>query len=58
MLTGGQTGIAGHIVVGDNVQVAAKSGVFKSLSNGEKVMGNPAIKMLKFIKIYKKIYGK
>ncbi len=58
VLTGGQTGIAGHIVVGDNVQVAAKSGVFKSLSNGEKVMGNPAIKMLKFIKIYKKIYGK
>ncbi len=58
VLTGGQAGIAGHITIGDNVQVAAKSGVFNDLSIGESVMGNPAINKYKFLKNYKKIYGK
>ena len=58
VLTGGQTGIAGHIKIGNNVQIAAKSGVFQSLEDGVSVMGNPAINKYKFIKTYKKNYGK
>ena len=58
VLTGGQVGIAGHIKIGNNVHIAAKSGVFQSIDDGETVMGNPAINKYKFIKNYKKIYGK
>ena len=58
VLTGGQAGIAGHITVGNNVHIAAKSGVFNSIDDGETVMGNPAVNKYKFIKNYKKIYGK
>ena len=58
VLTGGQAGIAGHIKIGNNVHIAAKSGVFQSIGDGETVMGNPAINKYKFIKNYKKIYGK
>ena len=53
--TGGQTGIAGHITIGNNVKIAAKSGVFYSLGDGDSVMGNPAIQKYKFIKTYKKL---
>ena len=58
VLTGGQVGIAGHITIGSNVQIAAKSGVFYNLRDGEVVMGNPAINKYKFVKTYKRIYGK
>ena len=58
VLTGGQAGIAGHIKIGNNVHIAAKSGVFQSVDNGEQVMGNPAINKFKFIKNYKRLYGK
>ena len=58
VLTGGQAGIAGHIKIGNNVHIAAKSGVFQSIGDGEMIMGNPAINKYKFIKNYKKIYGK
>ena len=58
VLTGGQAGIAGHIKIGNNVHIAAKSGVFQSIDDGESVMGNPAVNKYKFIKNYKKIYGK
>ena len=58
VLTGGQAGIAGHIKIGNNVHIAAKSGVFQNIDDGETVMGNPAVNKYKFIKNYKKIYGK
>ena len=58
VLTGGQAGIAGHITIGNNVQIAAKSGVFQNIDDSEVVMGNPAVNKYKFIKNYKKIYGK
>lgn len=58
VLTGGQAGIAGHITIGNNVHIAAKSGVFQSVDDGEQVMGNPAVNKFKFIKNYKRLYGK
>ena len=44
-MTGGQAGISGHLNLGNNIQIAAKSGVFHSLSDGQSVMGNPAINL-------------
>ena len=58
VLTGGQVGIAGHISIGNNVKIAAKSGVFHNLDDGASVMGYPAMNKYTFIKKYKKIYGK
>ena len=58
VLTGGQVGIAGHIKIGNKVQIAAKSGVFNDINDGEKIMGSPAINKFKYIKNYKKNYGK
>ena len=52
VLTGGQ------VKIENNVHIAAKSGVFQSIDDGETVMGNPAVNKYKFIKNYKKIYGK
>lgn len=41
---GGQAGISGHLKVADGVQVAAKSGVIRSITeNGKAVGGYPAI---------------
>ncbi len=58
VLTGGQVGIAGHLKIGNKVQIAAKSGVFSDIQDGESVMGNPAINKYRYIKSYKKNYGK
>ena len=58
VLAGGQVGIAGHLKIGNNVQIAAKSGVFNDLDNNQSVMGNPAINKFKFIRSYKRFYGK
>jgi UDP-3-O-[3-hydroxymyristoyl] glucosamine N-acyltransferase len=51
---GGQTGISGHIKISDNVKIAAKSGVIRDISEGETVMGYPAININKYLKNYKK----
>ena len=51
---GGQTGIGGHIKISDNVKIAAKSGVIRDVSEGETVMGYPAISINKYLKNYKK----
>ena len=58
VLAGGQVGINGHIKIGDRVRIAAKSGVFSDVSDGESVMGNPAINKFKYIKNFKKHHGK
>jgi len=39
---GGQVGIIGHIKIGDEVKVAAQSGIGKELGQGEIVQGSPA----------------
>jgi UDP-3-O-[3-hydroxymyristoyl] glucosamine N-acyltransferase len=51
---GGQTGIGGHIKISDHVKIAAKSGVIRDVSEGETVMGYPAININKYLKNYKK----
>ena len=47
---GGQVGIAGHLKIGNNVTIAAKSGVTKNIEDGSVVAGFPAVD----IKIWKK----
>lgn len=43
VVLGGQVGVAGHVAIGRGAQVAAKSGVTKSVAAGQKVAGSPAI---------------
>ena len=56
---GGQVGISGHINIGDNVIIAAKSGVTKNIKNNSVIAGFPAtdINVWKrsIIKLQKKI---
>ena len=47
-MVGGQAGISGHLNIGNNVTIAAKSGVTKSLSNNVIVAGFPAIDIKKW----------
>ena len=39
----GQSGFAGHLTIGNGVQVAAKSAVLDDVPDGAKVMGIPAV---------------
>ena len=39
---GGQVGFAGHITIGENVVIAAKSGVTKNVKDNSVVAGFPA----------------
>ena len=43
MTIGGQAGFAGHIKIGQNVVIAAKSGVTKNIKDNSVVAGFPAI---------------
>ena len=47
---GGQVGIVGHVNIGNNVEIAAKSGVRNSISDNQKIMGDPAINMFTHLK--------
>ena len=58
VFTGGQVGIAGHVKIGDRVKIAAQSGVFNDVDDDESLMGSPAINKFKYIKNFKKMYGK
>ena len=58
VLVGGQVGINGHIKIGNKVQIAGKSGVYFDVSDGETIMGNPAINKYKYMKNFKKNYGR
>ena len=40
---GGQSGLAGHITIGDHVVIAAKSGVTKNVKDNLTIAGFPAI---------------
>ena len=52
---GGQTGVGGHIKISDFVKIAAKSGVIRDVTEGEEIMGYPAINLKKYLRNYKKI---
>ena len=47
---GGQAGISGHLSIGNNVTIAAKSGVTKNIENDQIVAGFPAIDIKKWKK--------
>ena len=49
-MIGGQSGISGHLRIGDNVQIAAGSGVIKDIPSNSKVMGYPAKNIKEFLK--------
>lgn len=42
-MVGGQVGFAGHITIGSHNQIGAQSGIHAPLSDGQKVMGYPAV---------------
>ena len=44
-MIGGQTGFAGHISVGNHVSIGAQSGIAKSVPDGSRMMGTPAMPM-------------
>ena len=49
-MIGGQSGISGHLTIGNKVNLAAKTGVISSLEDGETVMGYPAIGYRNFLR--------
>ena len=49
-MIGGQSGISGHITIGNNVQIGGGSGVIKNISSNSKVMGYPAKNIRNFLK--------
>ena len=49
-MIGGQTGISGHIKIGNNVQVGGGSGVVKNIPDNTRVMGYPARDIKSFLK--------
>jgi UDP-3-O-[3-hydroxymyristoyl] glucosamine N-acyltransferase len=49
-MIGGQSGISGHLKIGNNVKIAGGSGVIKNIPDNKKVMGYPAKDVKEFIK--------
>ena len=45
-MIGGQVGISGHITIGNNVKIAAKSGVMQDIKDNTTVGGYPADNIL------------
>lgn len=58
VLAGGQVGISGHIRVGNRVRIAARSAVLNDINDDENIMGYPAMNRFKYLKNYKKNYGR
>ena len=48
---GGQVGIAGHLNIGNNVIIAAKSGVTKNIQDNSTIAGFPALDIKKWKKL-------
>ena len=42
-LIGGQVGIAGHLIIGDNVMIQGQTGITKNVKDGIKLQGTPAM---------------
>ena len=43
MILAGQSGVTGHVNVGDNAVIAGRAGVTRNIGKGETVSGVPAI---------------
>lgn len=51
VMIGGQAAIGGHLTIGDRAQIAAKSGVMRSVAAGARVGGAPARSLRKFMRM-------
>ena len=51
-MIGGQVGIAGHLVIGNNVRVQAQSGVGRNIKDNEILQGSPSFGYNDFSKSY------
>jgi len=51
-MLGGQVGVVGHIVIGNNVRIQAQSGIAKNLKDNEIVQGTPSFGYSDFNKSY------
>ena len=49
-MIGGQVGIAGHIVIGNNVKIGAQAGVTKSVNDNMTISGTPATSLNTYLK--------
>ena len=47
---GGQAGVSGHLIIGDNVKIGGGSGVVKNIPNNTTVMGYPAVPLKRVFK--------
>ena len=47
-MIGGQVGFAGHIEIGDNVQIGAQTGIPSNVKSGSRLMGTPAVDAAEF----------
>lgn len=51
-MIGGQVGITGHLLIGNNVKIAAQSGISTNVADDSIIMGSPAFD----ISLYRKSY--
>ena len=51
-MIGGQTGVAGHLHIGNGVQCGGKSGIFADVPDNTKLMGAPAFEGHEFKRSY------
>ena len=49
-MIGGQSGVSGHLKVGNNVQIGGGSGVIKDIPDNSRVMGYPAKNLREFLR--------
>lgn len=48
----GQAGVVGHIKIADNTSIGAQAGISKNTKSGEKLLGSPAIDVIKYQRSY------
>ena len=51
-MIGGQVGIAGHLIIGNNVRIQAQSGIGKNIKDDEIIQGSPAFGYNDYSKSY------